>query len=116
MGKASRVKGSGFELEIVKAHKRLGINAFKMPLSGALKGKYKGDIQVYGLIAECKRRKKGFTSLYKAIAQDNAELVFVRDDNRAPLVVLPWETYLLFLTWAKVAEVHPLENEKDNNN
>ena len=99
MSSKQKVKGSGFEREIVDLHKSLGIECEKIPLSGALGGKYRGDIQVAGLIGECKRRRKNFTSLYKAINQDDADLLFVRDDNQQTLVVLPLETYKCFLRW-----------------
>ena len=72
------------------------------------------------MIAECKRRRKGFSSLYKAIEQDNSDLVFVRDDNQKPLVVLPWHTYELIIKWLKLAEKFPVEEtesaDSDDNN
>ena len=93
-GAGSRRKGSSYELEIVHAHKALGIAAKKMPLSGALGGEYSGDVQIAGYIAECKRSKKQCTRLYKALAQGaGSDLLFLRDDNAATLVVLPWETW-----------------------
>ena len=50
MSSASKRKGSGYELEVVKAHLALGIDATKTPLSGALGGKYSGDVQIAGMI------------------------------------------------------------------
>lgn len=110
MSSKSKAKGSGFELEIVRRHTDLGIEAEKMPLSGALGGKYSGDIQVAGLIGECKRRKRGFTLLYKALAQGTgSDMLFVRDDRSEPLVVLPWETWKLFLEWADLHNRFPTQ-------
>ncbi len=104
---ASKAKGSGFELEVVRAHQRLGITARKMPLSGALGGELSGDVQIAGLKGECKRRKKGFTGLYKALEQGGGnDVLFIRDDRRETLVVLPWHTWVLFLDWARLAETN----------
>ena len=104
---ASKAKGSGFELEVVRAHQRLGITARKMPLSGALGGELSGDVQIAGLKGECKGRKKGFTGLYKAIEQCGGnDVLFIRDDRRETLVVLPWHTWVLFLDWARLAETN----------
>ena len=116
MSSKSKAKGSGFELEIVRKHQKLGIQAEKMPLSGALGGKYSGDIQVAGLIGECKRRKRGFTLLYNALAQGGgSDMLFIRDDRAEPLVVLPWETWKLFLEWADLQNRFPnTNNERDN--
>ena len=104
MSSRSKRKGSGYELEVVRDHLALGVQASKMPLSGALGGKYSGDVQVAGLIGECKRRRKGFSSLYKAIDQGKqpADILFVRDDHQKTLVVLPWSTWVKFLKWAKI--------------
>ena len=91
MSSKSKRKGSGYELEVVKAHLGLGVNAFKQPLSGALGGKYAGDVQIAGMIGECKRRKKGFTTLYKALEQGGgSDLLFVRDDNQGDLDADNW--------------------------
>ena len=68
------------------------------------------------MIAECKRRRKGFTTLYKAIEQDTSDLAFVRDDNQKPLVVLPWHTYELILKWLKLAEKFPPEPADSGDN
>ena len=121
MSTMQKRKGSGFELEVVKYHNDiLKVHAHKQPLSGALGGRFKGDIVIAGMVAECKRRKKGFTSLYKALAQDDADLLFVRDDHQEPLIVLPLDTYALFIKWLNLAEKFPPENtesaDSDKNN
>ena len=115
MSSPSKRKGSGFELEVVRDHQALGIEARKTPLSGALPS-YPGDIQIAGLIGECKRRRKGFSTLYKGLAQgDNAaDLMFIRDDGQQTLVVLPWETWKLILGWLDFANKYP--NQKKENN
>jgi Holliday junction resolvase len=104
----SKRKGSGYELEIVKAHQALGIEATKTPLSGALGGKYAGDVQIAGYICECKRRRKNFTTLYKAVHQGSgADIVFVRDDTQETLVVLPWQTWKVILEQLGLAKKYP---------
>jgi len=111
----SKRKGSGYELEVVKAHHALGIAAKKMPLSGALGGRYRGDVQVAGLIAECKRRKKGYSGLYKALEQGGGmDLMFCRDDNHSTLVVIPWDTWELILKWLEWQTKHPKEEIDDD--
>jgi len=106
-GSRSKRKGSGYELEVVKAHQALGVDAFKTPLSGALGGRYRGDVQVAGLIGECKRRAKGFTSLYSALDQQGADVMFARDDQRETLVVLPWSTWTQIIGWLDWAKKFP---------
>lgn len=107
---SSKRKGGGFELEIEKKHLALGVQASKQPLSGALGGKHAGDVQIAGLICECKRRRKGFSTLYKALEQGGgSDALFVRDDYRETLVVLPWETWTQIVGWLRWAEIYPAE-------
>lgn len=101
-GKASRDKGAAFEREIVNWHKNIGVDAERIPLSGAVKGNYKGDIRLgptLGMLAECKRRARAYGDLYAALDQDDADMLFVRADRERTLVVLPIETYECFLEW-----------------
>jgi len=106
-GKSSKIKGSGFEREIVALLKSWGCDAQRIPLSGALKGDYAGDIRFgkgLGLLGECKRRKRAWKDLYDAIAQDKSDVVFIRPDNEKPLAVLPMETFETFLKWSNQIE------------
>lgn len=101
-GRSSKVKGAGYEREIVNWHRGLGVPARRTPLSGALKGDLGGDLMLgpaLGMKAECKRRKRGFGSLYAALEQDGCDLLFVRDDHQHSLVVMPLETWTLMLRW-----------------
>ena len=110
MSSKSKRKGSGYEREIVRAHEALGIEAIKTPLSGALGGKYSGDVQVAGLIGECKRRRKGYSSLYNALEQGTgSDIMFARDDHRETLVVMPWETWAAILGWLGWAKKYPAQ-------
>lgn len=104
----SKAKGSAFELEIVKAFAREGVHAVKQPLSGALGGSFKGDIQVGGMLIECKRRARGSTYLYNAFEQGGGvDIVIVRDDRRPPIVCMKWDeggawaSILRQLNWAQ---------------
>ena len=105
-GKHSRNKGAAYEREIVNCLKDNGIKAERIPLSGAMKGNYSGDIKlgpVLGYIGECKRTKKKLTHIYKALEQDNADFLFARDDLKETVAIVRMETLLaLFkqLGWA----------------
>jgi|TARA_Y100000015_G_scaffold13333_1_gene12829 Holliday junction resolvase len=101
-GKAARVKGASFEREIVNWHKERGVDAERIPLSGAMKGNYASDIKIgpqLALTAECKRRARGWQDIYDAFDQDNSDVVFIRKDRKPALVVLTMETYETFLEW-----------------
>lgn len=104
-GRKSRNKGAVYEREVVNWHRERGVDAERIPLSGAMKGNYRSDLKIgpsLALLAECKRRKRSFTTLYDAIAQDNSDMLFVRDDQKETLVVLPvgtWEWLLEQLKW-----------------
>ena len=111
----SKKKGSAYELEVVKAHHSLGVAARKMPLSGALGGIYSGDVIVAGLTCECKRRKRGFSTLYKYMEQGSGnDVLFLRDDREETLVVLPWATWASFLFWADIQKHHPYVEESED--
>ena len=101
-GKASRDKCANFEREIVNWHKDRGVAAELIPLSGAVKGNYSGDIKIgpqLALLAECKRRARAYQDLYDALDQDDSDMLFVRRDRGRTLVVLPIETYEAVLEW-----------------
>ena len=101
-GKASRDKGANFEREIVNWHKARNVDAERIPLSGAVKGNYSGDLKIgpeQALLAECKRRARAWQDLYNALDQDGSDMMFIRKDRERTLVVLPLETYEAFLEW-----------------
>jgi hypothetical protein len=81
----------------VQAHTEIGVEARRVPLSGACDG-YPGDVvlEVPGvgkLVAESKARAAGagFKTLERWLG-DNDVLLLVRD-RAAPVVVLPWSTW-----------------------
>ena len=101
-GKASRDKGANFEREVVNWHKDRNVEAERIPLSGAVKGNYSGDLKIgpqQALLAECKRRARAWQDLYDALDQDNSDMLVIRKDRERTLVVLPLETYEAFLEW-----------------
>ena len=101
-GKASRDKGANFEREVVNWHKDRNVEAERIPLSGAVKGNYSGDLKIgpqQALLAECKRRSRAWQDLYDALDPDNSDMLFIRKDRERTLVVLPLETYEAFLEW-----------------
>ena len=86
---AAKQKGTGFETECVNALIAAGLQATRVPGSGAfarqLGPDFAGDIVVEGLRVECKRRKSGFSLLYRAFEQDQSDIVVVRADRQPRL-------------------------------
>src|SRR5258708_9994784 len=104
MGAMQRRKGGRLEREIVQLHRKLGIPAERVPLSGA--SRYQGnsadlDIYPFGkdaapLVCEVKGRKAGagFVTLERWLAEN--DVLFLRRNNTEPLVVLPWRVWDAF--------------------
>ena len=101
----SKRKGSGFEREVVQVFQEYGLAAEKVPLSGALGGKYTADVTVplwgYDKRIECKRRRAGFKTIYGWLA-DNFALV-MRDDKCPALAVVRLEDLARLI---QIAERH----------
>lgn len=110
MPNRSKQKGSRIEREIVQLHRDIGIDAERVPLSGAAGGSFSGDIEItyckfddpyephpkpdlHMLRAEVKARSngQGFATLERW--KGDNDLLFLRRDRRPPLVVMDWETY-----------------------
>jgi Holliday junction resolvase len=91
MGKASRDKGSRTERAIVRLLQERGFAAERVPLSGAARGRFGGDVSVPVLgvdrRVEVKVRGNGFRELYRWL--DGADFLIVRADRREMLVVIP---------------------------
>ena len=114
MSSRSKRKGSSYELEVVRWHQAQGIEAKKTPLSGALEG-YPGDVHIAGMIGECKRSRKKCTRLYNALEQGGgSDVLFIRDDGKETLVVLPLETWAKCLEWAEISQKFPHTGENKN--
>ena len=95
MGKASRDKGCRFERAIVNVLKAEGIEAKRVPLSGAAEG-YKGDIETIirgnRWVLELKSRGEGFKSLYGWLEGNDA--LVVKADRQKALVVLELDKFI----------------------
>lgn len=88
-----RRKGSRVEREVVALHEAEGVAAKRVPLSGAQQG-WRGDVRVGNdLVGEVKARKggAGFAVLERWLGEN--DLLFVRRDRGAFLVVMPWRVY-----------------------
>ena len=107
MGKFSRDKGGRIEREIVNLLKGEGIHAERVPLSGAAGGQFSGDIKFLDYVAEVKARKggTGFKTIERWLG-DN-DMLFLRRDRAAPLVVMPWSQLIPLLQ-------QPLEANSDS--
>jgi Holliday junction resolvase len=90
-GRASRQKGDRAERAIVHLLQERGFAAERVPLSGAARGRFGGDVSVpllgRDLRCEVKCRGNGFRQLYDWL--NGADLLIVKADRLEPLVVLP---------------------------
>ena len=109
-GKAPRQKGDRLERLAVDILQSYGLDAKRVPLSGAMRG-FKGDVVVtingQPLQLECKSRKAGFKLFYDAIEAGNCGLV-LKTDREDPLICVPLRAFAALL--AKVGEVKPSES------
>jgi hypothetical protein len=90
-GRASLDKGNRAERELVRLLQAAGFAAERVPLSGAARGRFGGDVSVPLLgvdrRVEVKARANGFRELYGWL--NGADVLVVRADRSEPLVVLP---------------------------
>ena len=92
MPNRNKQKGDRFERDIVQWFNDRGIDAERVPLSGAAKGSYGHDIRfgpAQAYTGECKRFKAGLAKLYAALEQDNSDVVFARADRKETIVCMP---------------------------
>jgi Holliday junction resolvase len=94
MGKAQRDKGYRGEHNLVRLLQQHGIDAKRVPLSGATSFA-KGDIIIDDLVAEVKVRKDGFKQIYKWI--EGKDLLFIKADRKDYLVVMNVEMLIKLL-------------------
>jgi Holliday junction resolvase len=91
MGRASRDKGARTERALVRYLQEHAFGAERVPLSGAARGRFGGDVSVpllgRDLRLEVKCRGDGFRELYKWI--DGADVLIVKADRLEPLVIVP---------------------------
>jgi Holliday junction resolvase len=90
-GRRSRDKGNRTECALVRLLQEYGFAAERVPLSGAARGRFGGDVSVPLLgidrRVEVKCRADGFKELYRWLS--GADFLVVKSDRREPLVVLP---------------------------
>lgn len=91
--KRSKKKGYDGEAEVVKLLQKYGIEAERVPLSGALKSqKYSCDVHIPGIDkrVEVKRRKSGLKTIQKWLEEDqNSNCIFFREDYGDWIVIMP---------------------------
>jgi Holliday junction resolvase len=89
-GRRSRSKGVRTERSIVHALRANGVAAVRVPLSGAVGGRFAGDIVLplmgRDLCVEVKARANGFRELYSWLNQ--RDVLIVKADRQEPLVIL----------------------------
>lgn len=106
MSRSQREKGMRRERELVKLLAGIGVHAEKVPLSGAVKfrntEKTDVDCYVFGKefapwISEVKARGsgEGFALIKRWLG--DADSLYLIEDRRKPLVVLPWERWVELL-------------------
>jgi hypothetical protein len=87
-GRRSRNKGARIEREIVRALQAKGLAASRVPLSGAVGGRFSGDVVLpllgRDLCVEVKARADGFRELYSWLA--HRDVLIVKADRQPPLV------------------------------
>jgi hypothetical protein len=100
-----RQKGNRTERALVRFLQTKGFAAERVPLSGAARGRFGGDLSVPLLgvdrRVEVKCRANGFRELYRWLAGN--DFLVVRADRHEPLVVIPMR---LAAEIATVAEGH----------
>ena len=89
-GKAPRDKGMRFEREIVATLCAAGLDAFRIPLSGSMRG-FKSDCVIRladrDLTIEAKSRRRGFAFIYQAL--EGSDLLAIKADRKQALAVIP---------------------------
>jgi len=92
-GRASREKGNRTERAIVRLLQQRGFAAERVPLSGAARGRFGGDISVPALgrdlRGEAKCRGNGFNRLYDWLG--GHDFLVIRADLKPLLVVVKLE-------------------------
>lgn len=89
----SRDKGQRNERLFVADAQAAGLDAERIPLSGAMKGSYAGDVRVSGYLGEVKVRADGFKTIYDWLNHDGADFLALRADRKPWLVVVPFELF-----------------------
>lgn len=98
MGKSQRNKGYRGEYNLVKLFKEAGLDAQRVPLSGASEFK-KGDVVVQGRTGEVKVRGSGFKKIYEWLGAN--DFLAIKADRREYLIVLRVDDFVNLLKGVK---------------
>mgnify|MGYP003137511107 FL=1 len=105
-GRRNKARGYEHEAQTVKHWQNLGVECKRVFASGAYKqqlgDEFAGDLMLSGFTVECKRRKSGFSLLYQSLAQDDADMLVVRQDRAARLYIMSEETVETLLRQAGI--------------
>lgn len=100
--KRSKKKGYEGEKEVVDLLQKYGIEAERIPLSGAMKSeKYSCDVHMPGINKriEVKRRKNGLKTIQKWLQEDaNSNYIFFREDYGDWLVIMDVNEFIDLLS------------------
>ena len=122
MPNPSRDKGSRFERELVDAFRSAGLDAYRIPLSGAATG-FKSDVQVRlpggTKTIECKSRHNGFRQVYEYL--EGSDYLAIKQDRHETLMVMRLEAFIEFIrayndiTETRGASKLPTPNNRESN-
>src|SRR6516162_3401590 len=97
-GRSSREKGMRAERQIVELFRQVGLEAYRVPLSGVSAG-FKSDVEVRigsrTLRLESKVRAKEFTLLYRWLF--GVAALVVKADRKPSLIILSLEEFAILL-------------------
>ena len=114
MGKRQRDKGNRIERNLVNKLKEQGINAKRVPLSGALGGEHIGDI-ILPTRERCEVKGRASSRIFwKLIKQyiEGVTYLLLVEDRHPPLVVMHWDN---FIEYQKLKERYVrADSTKDN--
>ena len=99
MPNKQKQKGDRFEYQMRDLALEFGLEAKKVPLSGASRD-FKDDIYIDGDHYECKSRKASpFTQIYNWL--EGCSGLFVKSDRKEPLAIIPARDYVELLALIK---------------
>ena len=114
MTRGNKRRGYVLEKEVQDFWQNLDVPCQRILGSGAFKNyspDLAGDLNLNGLLVECKRRKDGFRELYKWFAQDEADILVLRADRQPRLYVIPEQQMVQFAQ--QMGWLNPTEKEKE---
>ena len=118
-GRSAKRKGTRVEREFVNIAKAEGLDAHRVPGSGAFEG-LPNDVVIEGHRCECKARKNGWATMERWIAGSDALLL--KPDRSPSMVVMWWDDWIQMLKELKDyrdglfhATLTCMDNESDTN-